>query len=50
MPPTEAQAVEVGPGKCAPKDDAAAPEAKKDHGKKSKDDEKGNQDEQGNDD
>ena len=38
-------AVEVGPGKCAPKHGAAAPEAKKDHGKKGKDDENGNDDE-----
>ena len=37
-------AVEVGPGKCAPKHDAAAPEAKKGHGKKGKDDEKGKDD------
>ena len=33
-------AVEVGPGKCAPKHDAAAPGARKNHGKKGKDDEK----------
>ncbi len=37
-------AVEVGPGKCAPKHAAAAPEAKKDHGRKGKDHEKGNDD------
>ena len=37
-------AVEVAPGKCAPKHGAAAPEAKKDRGKKGKDDENGNDD------